>query len=189
MKTEPKQKSSSPIIQRIAERFRLSGWLGFWAQVALAFVAFIALLFAWSGQAFSEEENFGINVGIFFAFSSAVALCVNIYFAYRYTRLARELRNLAPGDRPSKAESLRLLRLTLFIGAAGVLLGIFGSGSGIGVQIAKVVSQPSGIAISEPGNVVRAIDVYVVLANNVNMTAHFVNMAISLWLIDRIQRI
>ena len=51
--------------------------------------------------------------------------------------------------------------------------------------IAKTVSQPPGMAITNPNRIVRALDVFVVLANINLITAHFVGAAISMWLLEK----
>jgi hypothetical protein len=56
----------------------------------------------------------------------------------------------------------------------------------VGVLVAKTVSQPPGVVIVDPNKIVRALDVFVVLANLNLIAAHLIGTAISFWLIDRI---
>jgi hypothetical protein len=52
--------------------------------------------------------------------------------------------------------------------------------------VAKTISQPPGVAILDPNKIVRAIDVFVVLANIALIAAHLVGTVIAFWLLDRI---
>ena len=67
------------------------------------------------------------------------------------------------------------------------MLGLFGAGSSLGVLIAKTVSQPPGMAITNPNRIVRALDVFVVVANFNLITAHFVGAASSIWLLEKLR--
>jgi len=184
-------KSSYPIpsakIQKIARIFRFYGWLSLWTQLAFAFASILILLFAASGRKFSPDGSTGIGIGIFWSGCSFLALCATIFLAFHYTRVAKGLLH-KPGAQlhPRKAETIELLRFGTIIGFVGILLGLFGAGSSLGVLIAKTVSQPPGMAITHPENIVRALDVFVVMANINLIAAHFVGTAISIWLLERL---
>jgi hypothetical protein len=81
---------------------------------------------------------------------------------------------------------VKLLRLGVIIGFVGMLIALIGAGTSIGVLVAKTVSQPPGMAITDPNRIVRALDVFVVLANLNLIAAHLVGTVTSLWLLDRI---
>ncbi len=87
---------------------------------------------------------------------------------------------------PPKAETIQLLRFGVIIGFMGIFLGLLGAGSSLGVLIAKTVSQPPGIAITNPNHIVRALDVFVVVANFNLITAHFAAAAASMWLLEKL---
>ena len=178
-----------PEIRKIANAFRLFGWIGFWVQLGLASVSVLALLFAASGRNFSPDPGTGIGIGIFWALCGVLVLCPTIVFAFRYTRIAKGLlREPDAHLHPRKVDTVRLLRLGVILGFAGMLLAIIGSGTSIGVLVAKTVSQPPGMAITDPNRIVRALDVFVVLANLNIIAAHFVGTVSSIWLLDRIHR-
>ncbi|MGC8713440.1 MAG: DUF3611 family protein, partial [Leptodesmis sp.] len=54
------------------------------------------------------------------------------------------------------------------------------------VLLAKTVSQPPGVAIVDPNKIVRALDVFVVLANLTLIAAHLAGTVIAFWLLDRV---
>jgi hypothetical protein len=188
-KSDPHEPHPPPEkIQKIARAFRLMGLVGFWGQIALAFVAILVLLFAASGRGFSPDAGTtGIGIGIFWAICGILALCPAIVFAFRYIRIAKAL--LREPDihwHPRKADTVKLLRLGVIIGFVGMLIALIGAGTSIGVLVAKTVSQPPGMAITDPNRIVRALDVFVVLANLNLIAAHLVGTVTSLWLLDRI---
>ncbi len=174
-------------LRQIATMFRLCGWLGFWTQLVLAFLAAIALLFANSGRSVSPDSYPGAGAAIFWAVCGLIILIVGIYFDFRYVRIAKGLLH-EPGAllHPKQAETIRLLRFGALLGFAGMLLALFGSGASVGVLVAKTVSQPPGVAIIDPNKIVRALDVFVVLANITLIAAHLVGTVISFWLMDRV---
>ncbi len=172
---------------KVAHAFRLYGWVGFWVQLVMAFLAAIALLLAISGRAFSSDTSSGMNFAVFWAVCGIVLLVIGILFNVRYIRIARGLMH-DPGAslHPRKANAIRLLRLGVLVGFTGILLALLGSGMSVGVLVAKTVSQPPGVAILDPNKIVRAMDVLVVLANITLIAAHLAGTVIAFWLLDRV---
>jgi hypothetical protein len=70
----------------------------------------------------------------------------------------------------------------------GILLNLLGGGATLGVLVAKAVSQPPGVAITDPNRIIRGLDVFVMVANINGIAAHFVGNVASLWLIDQVHR-
>jgi hypothetical protein len=186
MQTKSDSKSLALTIQEIANNFRLVGWISFWVQLGFAVVCGVCLLFAWSGRSFSEQTNQGIGISIFWAVCGILALVFSIYWDFRYTRIAKSFRNPNSDLLPSKADTIQLVRLGLIVGLVGLLLNLCGAGSAIGVLVAKAVSQPPGVAITDPNDIIRALDVFVTVANVNGIAAHFVGTVASLWLLDRV---
>ncbi len=187
MLTKSNHPSPSHKIQKIAHTFSWYGWLSLWLQLALAFSSVLILLFAASGRRFSPDTSTGIGVGIFWSVCSFLTLWATISFAFRYTRIAKGLLGEADAPLPPrKAKTIQLLRLAIILGFVGILLGLLGAGSSLAVLIAKTVSQPPGMAITNPNRIVRALDVFVVVANFNLITAHFVGTTSSMWLLEKL---
>ena len=187
MNTTPKEKAVSHTNARhLANHLRWAGWIGFWLQLGLAVVAGLSLLFAWSGRNFADEEVKGIGTAIFLAFIGLIAIALNIYLSFRYTRIGKRIINPQTKPQLSRSDTVNLLRLGLLIGFTGMFLNLLGAGSGIGVQIAKVVSQAPGVAITDPSNIIRALDVYVVAANVNGIAANFFGILVSIWLFYKV---
>lgn len=180
--------SIAPTLRDIAVKLRLGGWISFWVQLGLGFVAVLCLLFAISGRTFSTKTDAGIGAGIFWAVVGVLALCFSIYFDFRYTRIARGLLKPNPELHPKKADTIRLVRIAIITGLVGMLLTLFGAGATAGVLVAKSVSQPPGVAITDPNKIIRAIDVFVEVANIDGIAAHLIGTVTSLWLFDQIHR-
>jgi Protein of unknown function (DUF3611) len=174
-------------LRKIATAFRFWGWLGFGLQLVMSFLAAIPLLLAIFGQAFSTAPAAGNGFAVFWAICGVALLIVALLFDLRYIRIAKGLMH-EPGAHlhPRKTGATRLLRLGIFLGFIGILFSLLGSGSSIGLLVAKTVSQPPGIAITDPNKIIRAMDVFVVLANVTLNAAHLAGTAIAFWLLDRV---
>lgn len=170
--------------QKVVTIFRSVGWVTFWVELGLAVASALALLFAISGRNFSTEVNTGISIGIFWAICAAIGLCLNLFIAFRYTRIAKGLRNPNPDLHPKKADTLKLLRFATLVSLVGIFLSLLGAGATIGVLVAKAVSQPPGVTITDPNRIIRALDVFVAVANLNILTAHFVGVVTPLGLLS-----
>lgn len=174
-------------LRQLAAKFRFWGWVGFWYQLAMAFLAAIPLLLAISGRILSPDPYLGNAVAIFWAVCGILLLIVMILFDVRYVRIAQGLLHEQGAIlHPRKTGAIRLLRLGIFLGFLGIVLSLLGAGSSIGILVAKTVSQPPGIAITDPNKIVRAMDVFVVLANITLIAAHLAGTVIAFWLLDRV---
>jgi hypothetical protein len=178
--------SQNPAIRDIANSLILGGRIGFWLQLALAGISGISLLYAGFGRNFSETNQYGFSV--FFAFCGIATLLFGVFIAFRYTRIGKSFLNNNSRPTLSKADLIALLRMAIITSFIGILFSLCGAGFGLAVQIAKAVSQPPGVAITDPSRIIRAIDVFIVAANVNAIAAHFIGGIISLWLIERTHR-
>jgi hypothetical protein len=69
-----------------------------------------------------------------------------------------------------------------------MLLTLLGAGSTVLVLIAKSISQSPGVAITNPYNIIRAMDVFVAVADITGIAAHYVGTLASLWLLERVHQ-
>ncbi|MEA5502681.1 DUF3611 family protein [Halotia wernerae UHCC 0503] len=177
-----------PSVHGIANTIRFTGWIVFWMQLALAVVSGLVLLFVSTGREFSSQPNAGLGVGIFWAVCGILVLLFSVYLNFSYTRLGKRLDNPNPSLHPSKADTIAAIRLAIMVGLVGMLLTLLGAGSTLGVLVAKSISQPPGVAITDPYKIIRALDVFVEVANVNGIAAHFVGTAASLWLLERVHQ-
>jgi hypothetical protein len=186
MQTKTKVNSSllSPAQQKVVTTFRLTGWIAFWVELGLAVATGLVLLFAISGRNFSTKPNAALGIGIFWAICGAIALCLSVYIAFRYTRIARGLRNPNSALHPKKSDTIKFLRMAVIVSLVGIFLSLLGAGATVGVLVAKSISQPPGVAITDPERIIRALDVFVAVANINGIAGNFVGVVTSLGLFD-----
>jgi hypothetical protein len=176
--------------QRVALLMARAGWLTFWLQLILAIVSSTILFFyaAFSRNAKAGGSFLGIGLGTFFAICGLVTLAVSIYLAFRYTRFAARLRDVADVARPSKTETLKLIRLGLIVNFLGLMFTILGAQAIIGSVLAIALSQPEGwILRSAAVPIVQPLDLFVVQSNINAITAYFFGITISFWLFNRLR--
>jgi|SRR4028119_1930856 hypothetical protein len=195
MREKPETSSLPPALQRVAFALRTFGGISFWLQLVLGVISSLILVFASIsgsvGRQANQGNNQGTGFGIFFAICGLVTLGVGAYFAFRYSRLSRQLLESNAAGRPSKGETLQLIRLGLIVNLVGMLLTIVGAQAIVGSILAKSLSQPQGalgLGTLDLNRFVQPLDLFVVQANTNTIAAHFVGIAASLWLFNRVNR-
>lgn len=194
-----RDKSESPIpttLRQIAYTLRLSGWIGFWVQLVLGVVSSIIFLFAIPAaqprsNGVSASANAGTGGSLLLAVVSLFVLYFAIYQAFRYVGLARKLLDPEPNLRPKKAETLKVLRFGLLVSLVGMLLAVLAAEAITGTLLAKSLTQAQGVAIYNPealNRIIQPLDIFIVLANTHTITAHFVGINTSIWLINHLNK-
>ncbi len=189
MRNRPDSRSFPPTTQRIVTALRITGWVSFYAQLVLAIVSSLILLFAAvsSRNTSTNPNNPGAASGLFFAVCGLLALYFSVYWAFRYTRLARRFQSTTV-DSPKKADLIQILQIGLIANLAGMLLTIVGAEAIIGGLLARALSQVQGAALYDPSRLVEPIDIFVVQANINTIAAQFVGIAAPLWLLKRVNQ-
>ncbi|HIK12671.1 MAG TPA: DUF3611 family protein [Oscillatoriaceae cyanobacterium M33_DOE_052] len=193
MRNDSEPKALPPTVQRAIPAFRIGGWISFWVQVVLAVVAGIIFLFAVlfeRSRTGDTANNPGTNAGIFFAVAGLVALGISIYWAFRYTRLARQLGAAQPGLRPRKADAIQMLRIGVIVNLSGMALSLMAAESITGILLGKAL-QPQGGRFRTDLSLdqfIQPLDIFVVLANTHTIVAHFAGLITALCLIDWLGR-
>jgi cytochrome b561 len=181
VKSEIALPSPAKAILRLAKNLRRLGWIAFWIQFTLAIISVLLLLFATSGQVISP--NMGrLSSGLLWDSYGFAILCLTTILFFYYTRSAQKI--AAKPDsyiNPKKNLFPWFLKLSYKISLIGMLIGFIGVGISIALLIAKTVSQPPGIAITDPRRIVRALDVFILLINFDLLIAHFIGAVISIW--------
>jgi hypothetical protein len=187
--TQELEYSLPPAIRRISTAFRRFGWISFWAQIVLGVIASLALLFAIASLAARNGgNNPGAGAGVFFTSVGQIAVFVSAFWAFRYTRLGRQLRSRDESKRPKPKDAIRALKIGLFISLGGMLATLLGAEATVGALLAKALSQPQGAAVfGAPGGVsqyVQPLDIFVIQANTNILLAHFVGLVLTLWIMN-----
>lgn len=181
------ERSDRLSIQKIAEQFKLLGWISFWGQILLAVIAGVMVIVAVTVE---QSGSAGLS-GVPFTFGGLIALFISAYWSFRYTRLSRQLRVDDSRLRPSRAETINLLRRGLMTTLVGLILIVIGSEAVSGVLFTKSLNSGIGLmgfANADPSRYIQPVDVFVVLANTHIVTAHVISLGVSLWLLNRVIR-
>jgi hypothetical protein len=181
-------------LRQIATTMRLTGWVTFWVQLILAVVSSLifafALVLSSSVGRGAEINNPGTGGGAFFAICGLLALYLSVYQSFRYTRLAKQLKEPDPNLRPRKADTMKVLRFGLIVSFVGMTLAIVGAEAITGILLGKSLAQPQ--ALYNPGinlrDFIQPLDIFVVLANTHTIAAHFAGISGGLWLLNRLNR-
>ncbi len=194
--------SSSSTRRAIAQTFRLTGQITFWAQLVLGLVSGGILLFAsFSGNSNAASRGVagtgsgsgsGTGLGIFFAICGLVVLGIGIFISFRYIRIGRQLDSSNSSNHPRKLETVQVVRLGLILHLVGILLTLIGAQAIVGILLTKslTVSQiiPGTITQVDPSRVIQPLDIFVVQANTNTISAHFTGLLGSIWLLNRITK-
>ncbi len=174
--------------QVVASGLRRGGWACFWIQLVLAIISGIILLFASLIASQEPGTSSGTGGGLIFAWAGLLVLGFSTYLAFRYTRLARKLKS--PTLRPNRAETVKQIRMTLMSNMAGMALTLIGAEAINGILLGKALSQPRGFFQPSVNlqDFIQPLDIFIVLANTHTIFAHFMGIAISIWLIEQIYK-
>ncbi|MGR9088571.1 MAG: DUF3611 family protein, partial [Gammaproteobacteria bacterium] len=174
--------TSPAYVRKLAKNLRLFGWLGFWLQFVLAFIAGLLLVIAAPGLAFSSGA-IGTGNAMSWASYGFVILCAAVLMALNYIRVAGKVLSRPEAYlTPRKKISFWFLGAGTLNGLIGILLAFGGMFLSLSLLIGKTVSQPPGIAITDPQRIIRALDVFILMVNFDLLLAHFIGAGISLWL-------
>lgn len=185
-------------VERIARLMGRTSTISFWIQIFLGVIGSILLLlttpmlFARTSPtpgAVPVGPGPGSIGGLAVAVVAMLTLLASIYYTFTNTQHARRLQ--APKNaRPSKADTLKRLRLGVLINLFGLGLALVGAEAVTGQLTNKLLMQssPFNLGFVDPSRFIQALDVFVVLGNTHGMFAHFCNLTANLWLIDRISK-
>ena len=174
------------LTEKLASNHRILGWLSFWIQLLLAIATGLLLSMAISGGT-SSLDGASIGNSKIWAGNGFYLLCVGVIIAFYYTKAAVNIA-LKPDFYfdPKHKVVFWFLGLGMLVGLLGILVSFAGVATSILLLISKTISQPPGIAITNPTTIIRALDVFVLLVNFILLVAHFVGSAASFWLGHRV---
>jgi hypothetical protein len=180
--------SELPSRQKFAGIFRLLGQISYWVHLILGATSAIILgLILFSRRLGNTGSNTAISISIFLTISSLVALGIRIFFAWRYSRLAKQLQ-LATPTQPSRVEIITLLRIGLAISLIGLILAFLASETTVVSIIASAIAQPQSLQIYEPQKAIETADLFLDFVNVTVLGAHALGTVNSLGLLNWITR-
>jgi len=160
--------SHPPSKREFAATFLLVSRISFWVQLALGAISVIALSLAWFSRSSltAKTNSAGIGFGIFLAIVGVILLSFRIYWALHYRRMAKLLQTPNSSSiQPKKEDVIKALRIGLIVSTIGLLIGFIASEQTVAVILGKALAQPQSLAVYQPENVIRPLDVFVMLAN------------------------
>lgn len=172
-------------LQQKGQTLQRTGLCGLSVQIVFGFVAILSLIFTSTGRGISEDSNPALGVGVTFAVTGLIVAGFSIFISFRYASIGKQLLN-PTAVKPKKSDTVKLLRIGLLLGMIGILIALVGSGITASVLIAKTISQPPGTTLTEASEAVRALDVFVIVANLNVLATHYVGSVTSIWLLYRI---
>ena len=175
-------------VRKISAQLRRVGWAGFWLQLILAVVSTLIFLFA-APFASTGASNPGTGGSLIFALGGLLVLYGSTYWSFRYVMTSRKLKN--PDLRPKKAETIRLVQWGLMASILGMGLSVMGAESIGGTLLGKSLSSAASFGMFSPdalSKIIQPLDIFIVLANTHTVTAHFIGIVSSLWLLNQINK-
>ena len=186
------ESTPSYTLQQVANTFRLAGWVTFWAQVVLAVVASVTLLFSGVFSSLNTARPaVGTGFGLLFAVIGLGLLAGGIFFAYRYARLSRQLRLNDATTRPKKSDTIKTLQIGLTLNLVGMLLTLIGALAVVGGLALKASRTPaSGIPFANTTGdwIITNLDILTVQALFIVLLALYIGIISPLILLSRISR-
>ena len=177
-----------PSKRRFASVFRLLGQISYWVHLILGATSAIILgLIVFSRRLGTSTDNTAISVSIFLAIASLIALGIRIIFAWRYSRLAKQLQ-LATPTSPNRLQIVGLLRIGLSISIVGLILAFLASEATVVSIIATAIAQPQTVPVYEPQQAIETADLFLDFVNVTVLGAHALGTINSLGLLNWITR-
>ncbi len=166
----------------LAQSFRFFGGAAFWLELFLGVISAVLLGFGFAGRTVSPGESV-FGDAIYWAAAALGMLVFTTLFAFKYMKTAARIRK-----EPARYLSRQNRWTFWFVIVGGLLsvLGLLDSFGGLGLSVAlligKTMSQPPGIAITDPTKIIRALDIFVLLVNFSLLFAHFIGFGVAAWL-------
>jgi len=170
------------IAEGLARSFRFFGGAAFWLELFLGVISAVLLGFGFAGRTVSPGGPV-FGDAIYWAAGALGILVLTTLFAFKYMKTARRIRN-DPARYLSREHHWTFW--FVIVGGLFSVLGLLDSFGGLGLSVAlligKTMSQPPGIAITDPTKIIRALDIFVLLVNFSLLFAHFIGFGVAAWL-------
>jgi glucan phosphoethanolaminetransferase (alkaline phosphatase superfamily) len=170
--------------ENFANQMRLASWIGFGFELTLGIVSFIVLLVAIFAPSFNInlKSGFGlISVG-----SGLIVLGISIYWIFSYIQIAQKLLSPNPSDHRSAEEVRHTLHTGITIHFIGLLLTILAAQIISANLVLKALTIPSGGAIYQTNQLIEPLDIFVIHASILMITAESLGLFITFWLLKQI---
>ncbi|EAZ89204.1 DUF3611 family protein [Crocosphaera chwakensis] len=173
---------------KFASVLRLLSQISYWIHLILgATSALILGLILFSRKLGTPANNTAISISIFLTIASLVAVGIRIFFAWRYNRIAKQLKSATP-IQPNRLEIVNLLRIALIISLTGLILAFLASETTVVSIIAQAIAQPQGPRVYGQQQAIETADLFLDFVNVTILGAHALGTINSLGLLNWITR-
>ncbi|MGF1488872.1 MAG: DUF3611 family protein [Prochloraceae cyanobacterium] len=181
--------NSLPSKYQFANLFKVLGQISYWIHLILGIISAIILgLIVFSRRLGEPDNNTAIYISIVLSFSSLIALGFRIFWAWRYSRMAKQLQDGDPALQPNRSQVINFLRIGLSVSLLGLILAFLASETTIITIIAEAISQPQGERVYEARKAIETADLFLDFVNVTILGAHALGTVNSLGLLNWITR-
>ena len=176
---------------KLAKRFSRLGWIGFWIQLALIIVPVLLFIYLVFFAGPDSAQRRGIDLGNYLSFGGLTVMVFTTFWFYRYTRLAERIPD--PVKRPTKKAVIRTLWIGLWASCLGILFSLLLLLGSVARLLFSLMTMPqTGIPVAavggDPARTVSAIDAASMSSLLLMLTAEFIVLAFTLWLLFQVTR-
>ncbi len=182
----------SAIPDTIARLFSKLGWIGFWVQVGLVILPLIMLIVVVTSSTPGVPPLKRFDLWEYLGFGSLLVLLFTMFWSYRYTRLAKRM--LTPGQHPSSSSIVQNLWVGILAGNLGAFISLVLLHVSVGRLLFLFMNAPQGgmqviqTSFDDRAKWVSTIDMLDLMTMVVSLTAEFIVVVLSLWLLYRTLR-
>lgn len=175
--------SGFQIRQKLAQEFYLAGWIGFWSELVLAVISTVTLSIALSNPGFNINLRSGI--GLLSVLGGLIVLGLNVYWMWRYVRMAQRLPDPDPAIHPTPVKVRQLLHQGMTLHFAGIFLALIATQIIVGALLLKVLTIPEGLTIYQTRQLIEPLDIFVMQASTLMVTAGCIGLLVTFWLLKQ----
>ena len=176
---------------KLAKQFSRLGWIGFWIQLALIIVPVLLLIYLVFFASPDTAQRRGIDLGNYLSYGGLMVMAFTTFWFYRYTRLAERIPDAV--KRPTKKAVIRTLWIGLWASCLGILFSLILLLGSVARLLFSLMTMPqTGIPVAavggDPARTVSAIDAASMSSLLLMLTAEFIVLAFTLWLLFQVTR-
>ena len=177
--------------EKLAKQFSRLGWIGFWVQIALIILPVLLLIYLVFFASPDTAQRRGIDLENYLSYGGLMVMVFTTFWFYRYTRLADRIPDAA--RRPSKKTVIRTLWIGLWASCLGILFSLLLLLGSVARLLFSLMTMPqTGIPVAavggDPARTVSAIDAASMSSLLLMLTAEFIVLAFTLWLLFKVTR-
>lgn len=177
---------------KLAKQFSYLGWTGFWIQFVLIAVPILLLIYVLFFASADSAQRRGIDLSNYLSYGGLIVMVFTAFWSYRYTRLARRIAD--PDRRPPRLSVERTLWIGLWASFLGIVFSMLLLLSAAARLMFVLMTMPqTGLPVAalsggDPARTLSAIDAVSLTSLLMMLTAEFIVLAFTLWLLFRVTR-